>query len=919
MSQDQRDDTPHNSEEEQENQSSSHQAETDEMPSVSLPESARQTRPTAPYQVSEEGGPMPDLDEGPRPEAVDEIQAAILEASTKGAPTQLNFEDLPAPIPVPPTSAPSPSPETTQPMENQPNEAESDEILQALLAAKQQGGTSELDFESLPKPTPFPQKRVSRPTQPIPKEAIPVETQASSEPETEAPISIETEVPPVEMPDTQSSSLLNRFLVLTPDFWLILTVFTSFRLLTLFLFRPGGYIRDWSDFDTYLGIASLSDYSMYPFLDFWLEWPPLIPWLTVGIYRLSLWLPPWGDDPRLWFILMLGFIFLLFEIGNLVLINRIGQRLINDPATRTRLLWLYAGLFTPVYTMLGFFDGVALFFILLALDWILQDQRLPSAVTVSVGFLVKIVPAIMLPVAIRRIWHQNRNDRNDATVETGLYGVFFGLAVLILLTPFLIFGLEWVVASARSMAGRSAWETVWAVLDGYYGFGVVAGERLNPAETNFGIPGHQSTLPWWVWLWHTAVFGVIYLLVFIRPADYSQPRKVIALAGFTVSLFLLYSKGYSPQFLVYLLPFIILLMPDARGLTYALMLTGLNVLEQPIYFVMLPDEQWLLIFIVIARFVLITLLVLHFLTEIWPTGWLSPLIRFHPQIPLIMGTLSAVAVLILTPLLLSAYSQNRAENGPTSTFIGFMEAYGYNNRQFGSCQSRVAQPPLLLSEQALYRELVPYLNGELDIRLTAGAPQQSRFPSPATFLPEEGIAWLLPTGPQASALQNLSNRGRLLTSLTFEGLGTAAMYDFSQGSLANECAALARYGTGIQLLTYKTEISRDAVELTLYWRAITPQNQDLTVFTQLLTPQGQQISGDDNIPNNGTAPVTTWAVDVVQADLHRIELPPDLPAGQYQIITGLYNSSTLERITSTGFDGQNHSDRAVTLETIRLP
>src|SRR5574341_911967 len=59
------------------------------------------------------------------------------------------------------------------------------------------------------------------------------------------------------------------------DFWLVLALFVAFRLLTLFLLRPGGFIRDWSDFDTYLGIAAISDYGLYPFWHYWLEWPPL--------------------------------------------------------------------------------------------------------------------------------------------------------------------------------------------------------------------------------------------------------------------------------------------------------------------------------------------------------------------------------------------------------------------------------------------------------------------------------------------------------------------------------------------------------------------------------------------------------------------------------------------------------------------
>lgn len=110
-----------------------------------------------------------------------------------------------------------------------------------------------------------------------------------------------------------------------PSFLTLLALFVAFRLLTLLLLRPGGFIRDWSDFDTYLGIAALSDYGLYPFLHYWLEWPPLVPWLAVGAYQLSLLFPPWTDN-RLWFILILGTVFVLFETGNFVLLYRIAGR-----------------------------------------------------------------------------------------------------------------------------------------------------------------------------------------------------------------------------------------------------------------------------------------------------------------------------------------------------------------------------------------------------------------------------------------------------------------------------------------------------------------------------------------------------------------------------------------------------------------
>ena len=77
------------------------------------------------------------------------------------------------------------------------------------------------------------------------------------------------------------------------DFVLLLILYTSFRLMALLLFRPGGFIADYSDYNTsYLPFAQWSNQGLYPFVDYWLEYPPLFPWLVVLIYRLSI--PPDG-------------------------------------------------------------------------------------------------------------------------------------------------------------------------------------------------------------------------------------------------------------------------------------------------------------------------------------------------------------------------------------------------------------------------------------------------------------------------------------------------------------------------------------------------------------------------------------------------------------------------------------------------
>ncbi len=914
------------------------------------------TRPTAPVGMTSEN--LPDIDEGPRAGPVDEIQEALFEAAQAGLSTEVQFEELSDPVPE---------------IDEGPRPGPVDEVQAAIFSAAQEGISTDVDLDSLPAPDPpinrkvvkfksktpepeseeepsseeilseepFPEESDSPdrdgetiPQAPLPEEEATPEQDAAQDDEVPDE-EFQAEPPPDEIsqpepePEPQEPALVS----ITSEFWFILAIFVSFRVLTLFLLRPGGFIRDWSDFDTYFGIAALSDYGLFPFTHFWLEWPPLVPWLSVGVYQLALLLPPWPDDPRLWFILMLGGIFILFEIGNFVLIYRLARRLFQDPAIINRVLWLYAGLFMPVYAMLGFFDGIALFFILLALDLLLNQQRFPSAIAAGVGVMVKIIPGLMLPVAARQIWHKHRHNNKDATIEIGLYIVAFGLTIVILLLPFLIVGPQKVLTSTQAMLGRSAWETIWAVSDGYYGFGKIEGDRWltvpemkaelikKAGEENRNVDErklenvfaayHGKWLSDWWWL-ITLAFAGLYAFIFTRKADYSKSRNVVAFSGLTVAILMLYSKGYSPQFLVYLLPFIVLLMPNGRGLTYALVLTGLNILEQPIYFVLLPDAAWLLTFVVITRFVLTIVIAIEFALAIWPIQEENPVLaqtqRYTPHVFAGLGVLSLV---ILTPLMLQAYSNSQSANSLVGDMTGFMQAQAQNS------QANSGKPRLIFSDQATYRQLYPHLRQSFDLQLSDG-PDKGFTGAPTLTELTQGRnqVWVLPTGPQQAALANtIAAQGVELAAYNFDGLGTVSLYSLEQNPLPT--IPPARFIGGIELLGHQVEYQPDAIDLTLYWRAGAPQNQKLTVFTQLLNKDGELVAGHDSVPDNGNAPVTAWTTGTVLADSHRILLSPDLPPGQYTLVTGLYNNFN-ERVRSIDQTGAGYANRAVSLRVVDL-
>ena len=143
------------------------------------------------------------------------------------------------------------------------------------------------------------------------------------------------------------------------DFFLLLILFITFRMLTLAAFRPGGLVLDFSDFYWYRSFAELSRQGYYPYDTLWTTYPPLFPVVMIAIYQVSALLPPW-EFPNLWFTLLLGGFFLLFEIGNFILLYLFALALKPEGgefANPFRACWIYAAMFVPVYTLTGWFES----------------------------------------------------------------------------------------------------------------------------------------------------------------------------------------------------------------------------------------------------------------------------------------------------------------------------------------------------------------------------------------------------------------------------------------------------------------------------------------------------------------------------------------------------------------------------------
>jgi hypothetical protein len=134
------------------------------------------------------------------------------------------------------------------------------------------------------------------------------------------------------------------------------------------------------------------------------------------------------------------------------------------------------------------------------------------------------------------------------------------------------------IASLRSQGSKGSWETVWALVDGNYQTGNFGPEieRLDPAKAL--IPqGNPPRLPSGLTLIPFAILGV---WIFFK-THITDARSAVSFLGFTWCLFLLWSPGFSPQWVLYLIPLCLLGLPDREGVLLAVILVLLCLLEWP--------------------------------------------------------------------------------------------------------------------------------------------------------------------------------------------------------------------------------------------------------------------------------------------------------------------------------------------------
>ncbi|HEY1410358.1 MAG TPA: hypothetical protein VF434_15550, partial [Promineifilum sp.] len=97
--------------------------------------------------------------------------------------------------------------------------------------------------------------------------------------------------------------------------------------------------------------------------------------------------------------------------------------------------------------------------------------------------------------------------------------------------------------------------------------------------------------------------------------------------------------------------------------------------------------------------------------------------------------------------------------------------------------------------------------------------------------------------------------------------------------------------------------------VTITWQGLAEMDEDYTVFVQVLDASDRIVGQVDAWPVQGTRPTGDWRPGEIIVDPYAVQLNPDLPQGDYRVITGLYLLSTGRRIPVVDETGNAIDDK----------
>lgn len=124
----------------------------------------------------------------------------------------------------------------------------------------------------------------------------------------------------------------------------------------------------------------------------------------------------------------------------------------------------------------------------------------------------------------------------------------------------------------------------------------------------------------------------------------------------------------------------------------------------------------------------------------------------------------------------------------------------------------------------------------------------------------------------------------------------------------------ANFANEIELLGYdlprKSLQPGDSVSVVLYWHALGRTEKNYQSFVHIAEPLDTVWTQEDHL-NPGGLPTSRWPLDKYVWDAYTIDLPAEIPPGEYRIHVGLYSKAEGHRLTRLSEEGEPLGDGLV--------
>lgn len=359
---------------------------------------------------------------------------------------------------------------------------------------------------------------------------------------------------------------MNRRVLILATFYILFFIFYTFTT----NFGTGiAFINDPSERLLYFERGLWFPLNQVPYKESFCEYPQVstylfaVPFLflpkDVGLYRNE-------------YLVIFSFLMLLFSFFSIEILVRL-----TKPKQYFWLLLLPSSLFCT----LSRFDIVPAFLSLLAVYFIYKEHFNLSSVILAVGFLTKWYPCLLLPVFM--VYYFSKFKK----MKWSMLG-FFTLTVFIIILPTLLQGIKYLFVPYKFHLQRNPnTENLFYLIS--LSFKYILNINFNNKFTqNLLLILQFSVIP------------------FCLTGKINNFNKLIKWSTLLILNFMLFSKIYSPQWILWIMPFLILNIKDKRDVLKVIVFDLVSYLYFPVfYYISRPHSFSFLLIILVKTSILI--------------------------------------------------------------------------------------------------------------------------------------------------------------------------------------------------------------------------------------------------------------------------------------------------------------------------